>query len=194
MYRKQFIRGTLAAFGLGAVAFFGTLGNNVALGQAFDVDAFNDAVLSEHNTYRATHHSPAMTLDDSLESTAQAWAETLQSNRTFFHGTYEQRNGAGENLFRILAQPGTMTPEALAERAVEAWYEEVADYNYSNPGFSVETGHFTQVVWKSSTNLGCGVAVGSEQIAGRTADVFYVACHYAPDGNSGSFPENVLQP
>ena len=32
------------------------------------------------------------------------------------------------------------------------------DYDYGNPGFKGGTGHFTQVVWKSSTKLGIGVA------------------------------------
>ena len=31
------------------------------------------------------------------------------------------------------------------------------DYDYSNPGFSETTGHFTQVVWVSTTALGCAM-------------------------------------
>ena len=33
-------------------------------------------------------------------------------------------------------------------------------YNYDKPGFSPGTGHFTQVVWKSSTHVACAVAKG----------------------------------
>lgn len=40
------------------------------------------------------------------------------------------------------------------------WYDEVTNpgYNFANGGFSGGTGHFTQVVWKGSTELGCGIA------------------------------------
>lgn len=69
------------------------------------------------------------------------------------------------------------------------------NYNYSNPGFSAEPGHFTQVVWKNSTQLGCGAAQGVKTLNGRQYNAFYVVCHYAPAGNvTGQFPENVLKP
>jgi hypothetical protein len=32
-----------------------------------------------------------------------------------------------------------------------------AKYNWNAPGFSSATGHFTQVVWKATTEVGCGV-------------------------------------
>ena len=87
------------------------------------------------------------------------------------------------------------------------WYDEIKDYDYKNPGFSmskklltflvkiglqnlylflIETGHFTQVVWKSSTELGCGISVDSNN---RIVGV----CNYNPPGNyMGQFDSNVL--
>jgi len=51
----------------------------------------------------------------------------------------------------------------------------------------MNTGHFTQVVWKGSQQLGCGVA-SCPAIPGGT---FYV-CRYVPAGNvQGAFPNNV---
>lgn len=74
---------------------------------------------------------------------------------------------------------------------MDDWYAEEADYDYNNPGFSMATGHFTQVVWKSSTEVGCGVA----QTQNGSFTVVYVVCQYTPPGNfTGRFPENVLQP
>ena len=49
-------------------------------------------------------------------------------------------------------------------------------------GFTAATGHFTQVVWKSTTGLGCGFNAGCRM---------YV-CNYSPPGNFlGQFDANV---
>ena len=71
---------------------------------------------------------------------------------------------------------------ATTGEAVDMWYNEVDDpgYDFSNPGWDYGTGHFTQVVWKGTTEVGCGVANG------------WVCCRYYPPGNyMGQFPENV---
>lgn len=50
----------------------------------------------------------------------------------------------------------------------------------------MKTGHFTQVIWRDSTELGVGMA------RNRNGEV-YVVCNYNPAGNFlGSFTENVL--
>jgi hypothetical protein len=83
----------------------------------------------------------------------------------------------------------------LGNMAVKSWYDEVSKYDYNNPGFSSATGHFTQVVWKSSTQLGCGAARGVKTLNGTNYNAFYVVCHYSPAGNvQGQFPANVLKP
>ena len=53
----------------------------------------------------------------------------------------------------------------------------------------MSTGHFTQVVWKSTTKLGMGVAFGN---GGRNV---VVVAQYGPAGNMmGEFPQNVPRP
>jgi uncharacterized protein YkwD len=44
------------------------------------------------------------------------------------------------------------------DEAIEAWYAEGASYNYAAGLFSEATGHFTQLVWASATQVGCGIA------------------------------------
>jgi hypothetical protein len=59
--------------------------------------------------------------------------------------------------------------------AVDAWYNEVKLYDFSNPGWHTATGHFTALVWKSTTKLGCAI---NSACSWPT----YV-CQYGPPGN-----------
>lgn len=137
---------------------------------------FEDDIVRSHNTYRARHGAPALRWNASIASVAQQWAETNARENKMYH---RPNNKYGENIYWMSGGrvSGTM--------AVDAWYSEVSQYNYGKPGFSGATGHFTQVVWKGSTEIGCGQA---RDARGGT----YVVCNYNPPGNySGRFPANV---
>ncbi len=69
---------------------------------------------------------------------------------------------------------------------VKNWYDEESLYDYNNPGFSSSTGHFTQVVWKSTSDVGCGLAISSDYKV-------YAICQYSAPGNyANQFRTNVL--
>ena len=86
----------------------------------------------------------------------------------------------GENLYC-----GPLSSN-IGTSAVDMWYEEVEDYDFNNPGWKSGIGHFTQVVWKGSEKLGCGVGCGSNNYC-------YVTCNYYPAGNYlNSFATNVF--
>jgi hypothetical protein len=111
-----------------------------------------------------------------LAAAAQAWAKGCSFN----HSAAGSRPNQGENLAWGSGSFST------AASSVDRWYNENSQYNYSNPGFSSATGHFTQMVWKGSRQLGCGVA----QCGGQN---FWV-CRYSPAGNitnPGQFQQNV---
>lgn len=92
------------------------------------------------------------------------------------------KNGAGENL---VGGSGTWTAQQFADMGTQMWYDEIKAYDYNKPGFSMATGHFTQVVWKTSTKFGFGHAT----IGGFTAGVGLYLVH----GNmQGQFPQNVM--
>ena len=71
---------------------------------------------------------------------------------------------------------------------VGGWYSEVEGYDWAQPERSKGTGHFTQVVWAGSTQIGCAM--------NRDAAGYYiVVCQYAPAGNIRTrFHENVPRP
>jgi hypothetical protein len=70
--------------------------------------------------------------------------------------------------------------------AAASWYSEIKQYNFRRGGFTMQTGHFTQLVWKGSQRLGVGIATGR---SGKT----YVVAQYSPSGNmKGKFQTNVL--
>ena len=74
----------------------------------------------------------------SLASDAQKWADYLAANDKFEHDP--NRKGQGENIYWSSGDS-----QNSCERATTAFYNEVKDYDYDNPGFSLKTGHFTQV-------------------------------------------------
>ena len=103
----------------------------------------------------------------------------------FEHSDSKERHNCGENIEYSYGDDGRLGLQG--EGATKMWYDEIKDYDFNKPGFSMKTGHFTQVVWKSSTKLGCGKATEGNKV--------YIVCHYCPAGNyEGEFAQNVLPP
>ena len=75
--------------------------------------------------------------------------------------------------------------ELTGAGATQMWYDEIKDYNFDNPGHFGGTGHFTQVVWVASQEMGVAKA-------GEGSGTQYVVARYSPAGNlMGHYPENV---
>ncbi|XP_029823633.2 Golgi-associated plant pathogenesis-related protein 1-like [Ixodes scapularis] len=144
---------------------------------------FRKQCLKIHNDYRKLHRSPKMVLNDKINLWAQDWAEQNAAQDSMQH---RSNNPYGENLYYFGPSPAPKGPNP--KDVVKAWYDEIKDYNFNNGGFSGATGHFTQVVWKNSTKLGCGWARSYR-------NNIYVVCNYSPPGNyMDKFKENVLRP
>ena len=129
-----------------------------------------------HNAVRAKHCAPPLTWSPKLAAVAQKWANALRDKGCAFGHSGGQY---GENL--AAGTEGVLDPEAT----VKMWYDEIAKYRFPNGGFSMETGHFTQVVWRGTSQVGCG----HSQCKGN--DIW--VCNYDPAGNwDGQYRENVL--
>jgi uncharacterized protein YkwD len=179
--------------GLVVTVLLGTFGYRQAVARSpIDLAAFRSSALAEHNKYRAVHHAPSIAYSDALNSSAQNWAATLASTAAFKHSAIP---GVGENIYASYTSEASVDANALGTDAVTDWYDEVKNYDYANPGSSGNTGHFTQVVWKGSTQLGCGAAQGIATINGTRYNAFYVVCQYSPPGNvQGAYRDNVREP
>lgn len=143
-----------------------------------------EGITARHNELRASVGVGPMVWDPDLAATAQAWAEACvdaeapaglidhNDGRSDGHPWY-----VGENIF------GSSGPTAPAD-AVTLWFSEMADYDYDSntcaPG--AVCGHYTQVVWATSTNLGCGVHMCPLTYG------YTVVCNYGPGGNDGGRP------
>ncbi|KAM7352214.1 uncharacterized protein ACRADG_004848 [Cochliomyia hominivorax] len=150
--------------------------NDVVESREKSVEEMQKECLEAHNRYRAKHGASPLTLNKQLNAYATEWAKKLAKSNTLQH---RKNNKYGENLYL-----GTNMGPQTHELAVKAWYEEIKDYNFNKPGFSSNTGHFTQVVWKSSKELGVGILTKDN----RT----WIVCNYNPPGNMmGNYKENV---
>ena len=86
----------------------------------------------------------------------------------------------GENLFACYGMKIT------GKTMTDDWYNEINDYNFNRPGFTSGTGHFTQVVWKGSKQVGFGYAQARD-------GYYYGVANYYPAGNyMNEFEDNVF--
>jgi uncharacterized protein YkwD len=123
-------------------------------------------MLALHNDLRAKVQSPALTWSDKLASTAEEWARTLVARGQFQHS---KNKHYGENLAEFRGG------KTSAKQAFEMWAAEAKNYNRRSNRCEGACGHYTQVVWSGTRQVGCAVARG----AGREVWV----CEYSPPGN-----------
>ncbi|CAF1101113.1 unnamed protein product [Rotaria sordida] len=143
---------------------------------------FQQQALLQHNYFRQLHCTAAMALNSTINTIAQNYANYLATNNLFVHSGV---SGLGENLWSMSSSVAITFINGSSP--TNSWYNEISLYNYGSPGFSSSTGHFTQVIWKESIQLGIGIAFTSDNKIAK------VVANYYPAGNKGgAFPSNVL--
>lgn len=144
-----------------------------------------ELILNHHNKVRAeVGVKTALEWSPMLAAYAQEWAEFLASenNCRIRHRTTaeEQQKNYGENIFW-----GGCCDFYHPIDASIAWYEEKQDYTYgpiSSSDYGKTTGHYTQMIWEKSKEVGVGVA--------KCADgaLIVVANYYPPGNYVGEYP------
>jgi pathogenesis-related protein 1 len=146
------------------------------------------AVLKTHNDARAAVGiSHKLTWSDTIASDAQSYANTLAQNGAWEHDTKNDggyANGPyGENLYVAYSSSGE---KPSWEKAARSWINEKAFYHYGSIGDSATCdtgkvcGHYTQVVWKDTTQVGCATALYK---TGFYKDWYLIVCKYKTPGN-----------
>lgn len=139
-------------------------------------------ITSEHNKVRAQENVglPNLAWDATVGAYSKSKVEYLANNGCALSHTAGPTNpGYGENLFWGSGSSWTVTD------AVTSWYSEKSNYTYSTNSCASGKvcGHYTQVVWKNSTALGCYLA-NCPNNGGMI-----IGCNYNPPGNySGQKP------
>src|SRR5918997_3443435 len=133
-----------------------------------------NTILDVHNRMRAAVGVPPLTWSDSVAAGAQYWADYMLSTGVYKHSSPEQLNGQGENM---VAGMGANYP--LLDM-IHGWVNEEQNYH----GQPIEGtlgapdatyGHYTQMVWNGTTEIGCGYATNDQST--------YFVCRYSPAGN-----------
>ncbi|XP_072052006.1 uncharacterized protein [Amphiura filiformis] len=146
-----------------------------------------DAILAKHIEYRSTTTPEAsnmeyMTWNDELERTAGLWASVCfwGHGRTNVTTSFDT---IGQNLWLGGYKPGGVN-------AITAWYNEDIFYDYEDASCEAGRlcGHYTQVVWAKSMEVGCSRAFCAELIDNLgnlegSQNKWIENCHYAPAGN-----------
>jgi len=136
--------------------------------------------LKAHNYFRCRHGYEALEWDATVAQNARNWA----SKCNFQHSeSYKYTPRSGENL---------AMGQGTEADAVEDWYTEVTDIPYDRrsdcrgPG---GVGHYTALIWKSTTKLGCGFTDSMNVCSGKRLHV----CNYANNAPNmgGQYCDNV---
>lgn len=123
-------------------------------------------MIAAHNAIRARAGTQPLKWSASLAAHAQSWADHLLSTGLFLHTPNPMW---GENLFEI--RGGSATPSDV----VSDWASESGDYDYATNTCRSVCGHYTQLVWRDTREVGCAVARNSSR------EVW--VCEYNPPGN-----------
>jgi uncharacterized protein YkwD len=123
-------------------------------------------ILAAQNAVRKRVGVPPLAWSAQLARAAARWARTLAGNGKFEH---QARNPYGENLFEVIG--ATADPDEV----VNSWAAEAKNYNHDKNSCSGTCGHYTQIVWRGTKEVGCASAArGNRQVW---------VCEYSPPGN-----------
>ena len=132
-------------------------------------------ILASHNYERARVKVAPLQWDPQLAASAAAYGPMLARIGHLQHSPRAMRPGQRENLW--MGTRGSFSPEQM----VATWINERREFrpgvfpNVSRTGNWYDVSHYTQLIWKGTTRVGCAIH--------STAQWDYLICRYSPPGN-----------
>jgi uncharacterized protein YkwD len=135
------------------------------------VGGFAREMLTAHNNIRAEIELPPLQWSSELATYSQKWADSLIAKNKAVHNS---KSPYGENI--LVTGLGSTPSTVVAE-----WASESQDYTYRSNACNGDCGHYTQLVWRSTRQVGCARALNSQR------EIW--VCSYDPPGNyRGEWP------
>ena len=140
---------------------------------------YQQGILDSHNIHRANASVPDLTWDDHMASIAAQIAASC----VYAHNTAAGGGGYGQNI------GAGADPSGVAAMITDEMYnDEIGFY----PGYGSEPdmsnfeswGHYSQIVWKSTTGVGCATQHCPNGLANTGGNVspYFTVCNYSPPG------------
>jgi uncharacterized protein YkwD len=136
----------------------------------YNDSSFKENMLAVQNKYRSELGVPGLAWNDSLAKESLKWAEHLTDINTMKHS----ETTAGENIASGLNVDYVTLVDI-------SWGKEKSDFVYgafpncSKSNNWQHVGHYTQMIWKNTTEVGCAIAKKKEKM--------FLVCRYNPPGN-----------
>jgi pathogenesis-related protein 1 len=132
-----------------------------------------------HNRARLAENAglPQLTWDPALAAIAAAWGAKCQDTDQPI-GLIDHNPGRSNGYPAYVGENIYGGPDPIG--AVDLWMAEKSSYNLATNQCSGVCGHYTQIVWKATTKVGCAIS--------RCPSLRYsnsIICNYGPGGNAG---------
>jgi uncharacterized protein YkwD len=143
-------------------------------------DPFIAESLAAHNNERLKYGVPALKWSTSLANSAKAYSAVQARTGTTSHST--GRVNVGENLAWGSGKGTDVNFLAGMWLAERKYFIRGRDFpNCSTSGSWHDVAHYTTLMWRKTTEVGCGLTKSS-------SGMNYYVCHYSPRGNMNGEP------
>ena len=136
-----------------------------------DIGEFTKKMLKLHNELRHLYSVPELKENSDLNKLAGNYVQNLIKN---------DNNSYSPNIYKdmCLGENVSISKTDSPEEIFEMWSQEGKYYNFNTKKYSRKASHFTQIIWKETTDLGFGFWFDEEK------DEYYTVILYYPPGNS----------
>ncbi|KAK8062012.1 hypothetical protein PG994_008378 [Apiospora phragmitis] len=160
------------------------------------------AAVNSHNQHRSNHSAPEASWNERIAGYAANTAATCK----YAHDMKQGDADYGQNIAMWGLSSGAEKlgdVGAINMAITDMWYNGELNlylpsyYGEASPDMSnfEKWGHFSQLVWKESTSVGCQAQFCPKGTMNDAMDTWFMVCNYFPAGNmGGGYGKNVMRP